>query len=252
LEPANYCKASALINTIQPARFFPADLCHQSRTLPQRLALAPRCCIHRPALAGAIRGHPMTLLAAKIVWGLGCVAYFIIRYPYQRRARKTPVKRRPERKRERLLIAISFSGLFLVPLLYVVTNEPVFATYAFHPLQAWLGTTVLIATMVLLRVTHRDLGRAWSVTLEVREQHALVTQGIYQRLRHPMYSSFWLWAISQALLLPNWIAGLAGIVGFGTLFFARVGHEERMMLETFGNDYRAYMARTHRIIPGIY
>jgi protein-S-isoprenylcysteine O-methyltransferase Ste14 len=36
------------------------------------------------------------------------------------------------------------------------------------------------------------------------------------------------------------------------LFFARVGHEERMMLETFGDEYRAYMARTYRLIPGIY
>jgi protein-S-isoprenylcysteine O-methyltransferase Ste14 len=54
------------------------------------------------------------------------------------------------------------------------------------------------------------------------------------------------------LLLPNWVAGLSGLVGFGTLFFARVGHEERMLLEKFGDDYRAYMARTHRLIPGIY
>jgi len=54
------------------------------------------------------------------------------------------------------------------------------------------------------------------------------------------------------LLLPNWIAGLSGLVGFGTLFFARVGREERMMLETFGEEYRDYMARTKRVIPGIY
>ena len=67
-----------------------------------------------------------------------------------------------------------------------------------------------------------------------------------------MYSALWLWTISQALLLPNWIAGFSGLVGFGTLFFGRVRQEERMMLETFGDDYRAYMARTHRLIPGIY
>jgi len=118
--------------------------------------------------------------------------------------------------------------------------------------QAWLGAFVLVAGMSLLYRTHRDLGRAWSITLEIRDKHTLITRGIYEKLRHPMYASFWLWAISQALLLPNWIAGLSGLVGFGTLFFARVGHEERMMLETFGDEYRAYMARTYRLIPGIY
>jgi protein-S-isoprenylcysteine O-methyltransferase Ste14 len=195
---------------------------------------------------------PMTLFIAKLIWSLGCVAYYIIRYPHQCRARKTAVADRRDHIRERTLMLISYGGLFVIPLIYVLTEQPKFAGYTFHPAQAWLGTLVLIAAMALLYRTHRDLGRAWSITLEIRDQHTLITCGIYKRLRHPMYAAFWLWAISQALLLPNWIAGLSGLVGFGTLFFARVGHEERMMLETFGDEYRAYMARTHRLIPGIY
>ena len=194
----------------------------------------------------------MTLFIAKCVWGFGCVAYYIIRYPHQRRSRKTQVAQRHDLLREKALMAISYSGLFVIPVIYVFTDQPKFAAYTFHPVQAWFGTLVLITAMALLYRTHRDLGRVWSITLEIRDRHTLVTCGIYERLRHPMYSAFWLWAISQALLLPNWIAGLSGLVGFGTLFFARVGREERMMLETFGDEYRAYMARTHRLIPGIY
>ena len=58
--------------------------------------------------------------------------------------------------------------------------------------------------------------------------------------------------IAQALLLSNWIAGCAGPAGFGILFFGRVAREERMMLETFGDSYRAYMARTGRVFPSIF
>ena len=76
-----------------------------------------------------------------------------------------------------------------------------------------------------------------------------MTDGLYRYVRHPMYSAFFLWALAQALLLPNWFAGPAGLVGFGTLFFFRVGQEEQLMLETFGEQYRAYMQRTARHHP---
>jgi protein-S-isoprenylcysteine O-methyltransferase Ste14 len=41
-------------------------------------------------------------------------------------------------------------------------------------------------------------------------------------------------------------------VAFGILFAFRLRHEERMMLEQFGDHYAAYMARTKRLVPGIW
>jgi protein-S-isoprenylcysteine O-methyltransferase Ste14 len=194
----------------------------------------------------------MTLFAAKVIWVLGVVGWFIIRYPHDRRARRTPKLRRSDRGREIVLMAISGTGLGVLPFIYVVSNAPRFADYPFRPWQAWIGAVLFAASLWLFYRTHKDLGRNWSVTLEVRDQHTLVTSGVYSRVRHPMYSAFWLWALAQALLLPNWIAGPAGLIGFGTLFFLRVGREEALMIETFGGDYRHYMARTSRILPGIY
>ena len=96
------------------------------------------------------------------------------------------------------------------------------------------------------------LGEQCEHRVDVRENHRLVTEGVYRHLRHPMYTAFWLWAAAQALLLPNWIAGLSGLFGFGTLYFLRIGKEEQLMLDTFGDEYRVYMARTRRVIPWIY
>jgi protein-S-isoprenylcysteine O-methyltransferase Ste14 len=194
----------------------------------------------------------MTPLAGKVIWALGVVGWFVIRYPHDRRSRHTPKLRRSHRTREIVLMAISAGGLLVLPLLYVFTDQPRFASYPFHAWQACLGGAIFAAALWLFRRTHKDLGRNWSVTLEVRERHTLVTSGVYGRVRHPMYSAFWLWALAQALLLPNWIAGPAGLVGFGTLFALRVYREEQLMLETFGDEYRRYMARTARILPGIY
>lgn len=194
----------------------------------------------------------MTVFWAKLIWFIGVAGWFAIRYPHELRSRGTPKARRADRPRELVLLTISFAGMFVVPAVYVLTGEPKFASYQFQPVLAWLGTAAFALSLWLFYRTHKDLGRNWSVTLEVRVDHALVTTGVYSRVRHPMYSAFWLWAVAQALLLPNWIAGPAGIVGFGTLFLCRVGREERLMAETFGEQYRQYAARTYRIIPGIF
>lgn len=85
--------------------------------------------------------------------------------------------------------------------------------------------------------------------MQLREGHELVTRGVYARVRHPMYAGGWLWAIAQVLLLQNWIAGWLSLPTFALLYFDRVPREERMMLEHFGEAYRAYMRRTGRIIP---
>ena len=138
-----------------------------------------------------------------------------------------------------------------MPLVYVATAIPRFADHSFYPLLLGWGFSLCDCGFGHVSPDHRALGRNWSISLDVRENHELVTEGIYRRVRHPMYSAFWLWAIAQALLLPNWISGFAGLAGFGILYFGRVAREERMMLATFGDSYRDYMARTGGVFPWI-
>ena len=194
----------------------------------------------------------MTPALAKTAVILLAVGWYIIRFPYARRSRRTPVARSIRGPREFVLLLASSAGLGLVPLVYIAFGFPQFADYPFQPTQAWLGVFVALASLAIFRLTHRALGRNWSISLDIRERHVLVTEGIYRHVRHPMYTAFWLWAMAQALLLPNWIAGFAGLVGFGILFFGRVAREEKLMLEIFGDEYRVYVSRTSRLIPGVY
>jgi len=194
----------------------------------------------------------VTPLLAKIVFAVLAVGWYVIRIPHARRSRRTPVAVSVRDWRETALLLISLTGLGILPLLYVATGFPRFADYPFRPGQALAGAIVALAALAMFHLTHRALGRNWSVSLEVRERHKLVTHGVYRHVRHPMYSAFWLWAVAQALLLPNWVAGLSGLIGFGTLYVVRVGREEALMVEAFGEDYRAYMSRTARLVPWIH
>jgi protein-S-isoprenylcysteine O-methyltransferase Ste14 len=194
----------------------------------------------------------MTPALAKAAYVLLAVAWYVIRFPHALRARRAPVVHSARGGLESALLLISLTGLGIIPFVYVASGFPRLADYHFNPVQAWAGVVVALAAIAMFHLTHRTLGRMWSVSLDVREDHKLITIGIYRYLRHPMYSAFWLWAVAQALLLPNWIAGFSGLVGFGTLYFFRVRREERLMLKTFGDSYRSYMQRTKRIIPWLY
>jgi len=194
----------------------------------------------------------MTLFYAKLIWALGLIGWYAIRYPHQRRSRRTARILRRDQARDLARLTISFTGMCLLPAIYVLTGQPNFADYPFQSALAWIGTAMFASSLWLFYRTHKDLGRNWSVTLEIRDRHALVTSGVYRYVRHPMYSAFWLWALAQALLLPNWIAGPAGLIGFATLFFSRISSEEQLMIETFGDDYRHYMNRTSRVLPWVY
>jgi protein-S-isoprenylcysteine O-methyltransferase Ste14 len=108
------------------------------------------------------------------------------------------------------------------------------------------------ASLWLFWRSHADLGRNFSIRLVIRQEHALVTTGVYRRVRHPMYASALLWSLGQALLLPNWITALAGLLGFCILYCGRVRREELLMLKTFGEEYRKYMLRTQKLVPYIY
>ena len=194
----------------------------------------------------------MTPIVANAVFLLGIVGWFVIRYPFQRRAKRLGVARSVGGTQDRVLLVVAAVGQFLFPAFYALTGTPAFADYAFSAVQAWAGVLVLAAALLLFRLTHKQLGKNWSISLELREKQTLVTDGLYGYVRHPMYSSFILFAIAQALLLQNWVAGPIGLAAIAILFFLRVPREEEMMIETFGQAYRDYMQRTARVVPWVY
>ncbi|GLK74361.1 isoprenylcysteine carboxylmethyltransferase family protein [Ancylobacter dichloromethanicus] len=192
------------------------------------------------------------LVAAKIVWAAGCIGWYVIRLPFERKVKRERVVDARDRLRELVLLSCSTLGLGIVPLFWATSRVFDAANYPYSPVQFALGTLTFIFALWLFRRTHRDLGKNWSVTLEIKDAHKLITGGVYRHVRHPMYSAFFLWALAQFILIPNWIVGPAGFIGFGILYAFRIGREERMMLDTFGDEYRAYSARTARLIPGVY
>lgn len=183
---------------------------------------------------------------------VGFIISVAIRAPFESRSKKVATIKDHRDGLEIFLLLMMSVGLVVVPLVYVFTD--VFS-FADHPLPApgyWVGVLFLIAYLWLFYRSHVDLGTNWSVTLEIKDKHALITSGVYRRIRHPMYTSIYFYAIAQLLLLPNWVAGSTSLVAVTLMYVCRVAREERMMAEEFGDAYLDYARRTKRLIPDLY
>lgn len=112
----------------------------------------------------------------------------------------------------------------------------------------WVGFAWGLASLGFLAWTQAALGKEWSPQLQLREEHHLVTTGPYARIRHPLYTAGVGWMASLALLTANWIFAVLAVVATAGLA-ARVPKEEQMMIEEFGEEYKAYMQKTGRFFP---
>jgi protein-S-isoprenylcysteine O-methyltransferase Ste14 len=183
------------------------------------------------------------------VFFLGLVVYFGIRHVFINRTKKEKRTVRRVDAVEKILLGVMFLAVLLLPLLYLFTPLLSFADYRLPWFIRWSGAAVMVTSIWLFWRSHVDLGQNWSVSLEVRENHELVSNGVYRLVRHPMYASIWLWGIAQGMVLENWLAGWAVLLAFAAMYFIRTPREERLMTETFGEAYRQYSVQTGRVFP---
>jgi protein-S-isoprenylcysteine O-methyltransferase Ste14 len=185
----------------------------------------------------------------KIIYWLGMIAEIIIRAPYQKGREKAAKTDQRVSATEKGILYLLLLGMFLLPLVYSVTPWLDFADYHLPSWLGWLGVLFMAGALFVFARAHIDLQSNWSPSLEIYEKHTLITKGIYGRIRHPMYASQLLWCLAQLLLLQNWLAGPIGLLIFIPFYLLRTRAEEKMMLETFGDDYRAYMQKVGGVFP---
>jgi len=191
----------------------------------------------------------------RIAMVLEFIGYQIPRSYYRRQARKTRIEEDSgeselgESKLRLVLMGLSGLGANLVGLLWIINPNWLAWSNLNLPLWLrWVGLGIGVVSIMMSYFVHRTLGKSFTPTLQTTEGHTLVTEGIYGRIRHPMYTTFFMLFASSFLMTTNWLIALFGLI-YGILIFNRVRAEESMMINTFGNQYRDYMQKTGRFLP---
>jgi protein-S-isoprenylcysteine O-methyltransferase Ste14 len=116
----------------------------------------------------------------------------VIRAPHGQRSRGLNVVKNRKGRLETGLLTFAWFA-FLLPLVWITTPLLAFADYSLRPGPFIAGVLCLALGLWLFHRSHADLGTNWSVTLEVREKHQLVTHGsIATYLHQRQYRHGWI------------------------------------------------------------
>ncbi len=113
----------------------------------------------------------------------------------------------------------------------------------------YLGIFLMFLGVLVRQWAIAVLGRFFSLTVRVAEDHRVVVKGPYRLVRHPSYTGVLITFIGLALAVQSWGALLVLLGVFSLSFGYRMRVEEKTLLSELGEDYANYMKRTKRIIP---
>ncbi len=113
-------------------------------------------------------------------------------------------------------------------------------------LRGALGIVLVAGGVALMAAAMRQFRRAGTHVETWRPTQALVTWGVYERSRNPIYLAMLAIYAGLAMLADSiWMLGLLVPLAL-VLRFGVIAREERYLEQKFGEPYRAYRARVRR------
>jgi protein-S-isoprenylcysteine O-methyltransferase Ste14 len=123
--------------------------------------------------------------------------------------------------------------------------------------QSWqlplfvVGLLMLFFGSLLRRYCFRTLGEYFTGDVKARPNQPVIRSGPYRLVRHPSYTAGMIMFIGIGLALGSWVSFALLTIATIATYSYRVVVEERVLLETIGEPYRAYMRERKRFIPYI-
>jgi len=161
--------------------------------------------------------------------------------------------KRITRKKQSIPFYFVHTGLivsgWIAIIIYIINPAWIsWATFSLPEWLRWIGVLWLFVNTILIIWAHLSLGYLFSINLEIYSGHQLIKQGLYSRIRHPMYTVLVMDWLAIILITANWLFLIAAIGAFFRVFH-QTRLEETMMAEAFGDEFVAYRRLTGRFLP---
>lgn len=169
-------------------------------------------------------------------------------------------RKKPPAARESKRESGSLFGLALQGLAYAIVwavRRPAFTppfriSRPFEIAIAIITIGLAVASIWLVMVAVRTLGKEWSVTARLVEGHKLVTAGPYQLVRNPIYAAMFGMLLATGLAISHWAALMVAVIVFAVGTRMRIRIEERLLRGAFGAEFESYAQKVPAVVPRLF
>jgi protein-S-isoprenylcysteine O-methyltransferase Ste14 len=144
------------------------------------------------------------------------------------------------------LIAIVLLSTTLIPLRWLYLQPWPQGLWPF-----WVGAAVMVAGLGFAVWAREHLGRNWSSSVTIKQDHELITSGPYRVVRHPIYTGILAGMLGTAIALSQ-VRGFIAVALIFLAFWFKLSIEERWMRSQFGDTYTTYAHQTAALVPYIF
>lgn len=139
-------------------------------------------------------------------------------------------------------------------LVWALRRSPMFSPvidgqYVVNIVVQILAVILAVSSVWLAMSAIKELGKQWSLQARLIEGHKLVTGGVYQIVRHPIYTAMLGMLLATGLVMSHWIGLMAAVVVFYIGTKIRTNIEEGLLRSAFGEEFDSWKKRVPGLIP---
>jgi protein-S-isoprenylcysteine O-methyltransferase Ste14 len=112
-----------------------------------------------------------------------------------------------------------------------------------------LGVVLSLSGLVIIGAAQLQMGKSWRVGVDPNEKTTLVTHGLFQYVRNPIYSGVIVFVSGLLILLPNSLMFIGSVIGLIGIQLQVRYVEELQMIKCHSDDYLNYAKQVGRFIP---
>ncbi len=189
--------------------------------------------------------------ATAISFGIVILTWFVFAGTFL--LRKKPKTSKDSKHAPKSLIGIALQGVAF-GLVWALRRTPVFSPFTsdqfiLNTILQVSGVLFAISSVWMANSAIGELGRQWSLQARLIEDHKLITSGVYQIVRHPIYAAMLGMLIATAFALSHWLVTIIAVIIFLIGTKIRTVSEEKLLRNAFPDEYQTYAAKVPAFVP---